>query len=1016
MPPLLKTTCANYCLALLLFAGRALAGTPDSSPLWLDQTWQTDDGLPDNNVTGIAQSPEGYLWVATLGGLMRFNGSRFEDFSKEFSQQRIPNVQNRVVRRMLLDRSARLWLVMERGEIICASQKDIHVFTHFAGLQHQRITVMTEDKDNAIWLAGGRSIYRIKDEQVTDYHAENGLPAGNYSWVATDGQGTLWFTHGTHLGVWQGGEWKTRLTLDNPPIRIVAAKKGGMWVCTATELLFLRTSGELIKCGRLPEKISISALGEDQTGALWIGTETDGLLRWQGAGFDHVPTSHPEISCLTEDHAGNLWVGTGGGGLNLLRSQAMHLLGKKEGLPGESVRSICQETNGELWVVMNNGSLAHGLEDQWHKVTAADGWPGGSASCVTGSRDGGVWVGTRDRGLQHFCAGKWKEWERADGLDSAGVRSLLLSKSGVLWIAAEHPNQLLRFNNGNFTKLAMPGEVRSLRAMAEGTDGSIWVGCSDGRLFRVANQTLTSETTAQADRLLSIRSLHTTADGSLWIGYAGWGLARLWGEKYVRITTKEGLYDDYISQILSDGQGGMWLTSNHGLFQLREAELTAVTEGRSPRVRAMVYGKNEGLPSIQPTWDNSPTVCRSTENQLWFATRNGLLNVHPGQIQVSPTPPPVQLERVSVDDALAALRDAHSPLRGQAFTNDLDLSAAGIVLRVPPKHRKIEFEFTALNFTSPENIHFRYRLSPFDNAWVEAGNQHSAIYPTLPRGNYELQVQACSHSGLWNEAGASLKLVVMPFFWETWPFRLSVLGGFTAGIAALVRLFSFQRLRRELARLEQQAALQRERTRIARDMHDEVGSKLSRLSLLSAMASQQPGLSPAMRGDTAEISETARETIRSFEEIVWAVNPKNDSLPQLINYLCRFAEEFFEGSTTQCGFEVPAEIPCIELPTGARHHLFLAAKEALNNVFKHAHAKNVWVRLTITGEQFDINIEDNGQGFAPTQAAVGAGSGNGLENMRERMRLAGGELFLASHTGSGTLVTLRLCGAGKQAT
>jgi len=257
---------------------------------------------------------------------------------------------------------------------------------------------------------------------------------------------------------------------------------------------------------------------------------------------------------------------------------------------------------------------------------------------------------------------------------------------------------------------------------------------------------------------------------------------------------------------------------------------------------------------------------------------------------------------------------------------------------------------------------------------------------------------------VWNEQGFHLSFVVQPFFWQTWWFRLGVVGAFTAGVIGAVRYFSFRRLRLKLARLEQAEALHRERARIARDMHDEVGTKLSRLSLLSEMVSHQPEMSEPARAEVGEISETARETIRSFEEIVWAVNPKNDSLPHLVNYLCRFAEDFFEGSPTQCVFDLPDQIPDLQLPTDSRHHVFMAAKEAMNNVLKHAAAKLLCVRVGLTGDGFEIELADDGRGFAQGEPQARPGSGNGLVNMRERMNAVGGELVLQSCPGAGTRV------------
>lgn len=303
-------------------------------------------------------------------------------------------------------------------------------------------------------------------------------------------------------------------------------------------------------------------------------------------------------------------------------------------------------------------------------------------------------------------------------------------------------------------------------------------------------------------------------------------------------------------------------------------------------------------------------------------------------------------------------------------------------------------------------MQLRYRLRNFDQGWTEAGTSRTARYPRLPAGEYQFEVEACNEAGIWSETPRRVALRVLPFFWQTWWFQTGMLLLFTGGVVGLVRYFSFRRLRRELARLEQQEMLHRERARIARDMHDEVGAKLSRLSLLSDLAGQQAHLPAPARDEVREISETARETIRSFDEIVWAVNPRNDTLANLANYLCRFAEELFEGSPVQCIFDLPTEIPPVELSTEERHHVFLAAKEALNNIVKHAAAQHVTLRLRMLPTAYEFQFEDDGRGVAADRWRTG--DGNGLRNMRDRMAMVGGEFFLAPGAQGGTLLTLRV--------
>jgi len=973
-----------------------------TSANWLARTWQTDEGLPDNNVTGVAQTPDGFLWVATLGGLLRFDGARFE----EFSTVHLPKVPNRVVRNMYLDRRGWLWLVMDRGPVIRVDDSTARVFDAQEGFPSVRVTAVAEDAEGGVWFVAGNSVLRVKGDKVDRLGEEEGLPAGGNTWLATDGRGQLWLARGLQVGVFRDGRWQTQLTLDASPVRLAAAREGGLWICAGSQVFRFREGSEPLEVARLPERAVVRVLLADRDGALWIGTAADGLLHLGGQRLDPVAVSHPEISALAQDREGNLWVGTAGGGLNLLRPQVMDLIATEAGLPFESVRSVCQDAEGWGWAALQNGALAHGRGAQWRAVTIADGWPGGDAACVAPSREGGVWIGTRDRGLQYLHSGKVREWGRGEGLGSQSVRSMLVASNGDLWIGTDAPNRLRLLRAGKLQSLAVPVAVRSIRALAEGVDGTIWVGTSGGQILRVKNDVVVREVGAQAERPLSVRCLHTTPDGSLWIGYAGWGVGRWLNGRYARIGAAEGLYDDYVSQMLSDGQGGLWLTGNHGLFEVKLDELVAVAEGRSEHVRSIAYGRSAGLPSLQPVCENNPTSWRSAEGQLWFSTRNGLLVVKPEAIRDNPAAPPVLLEEVRVDDKLLALQDSWSPLRSPGESQLPDLGASDVKLQLPPQHDKIEFVFTALSFNSPENVHFRYRLKGFDAEWLEAGAQRSAKYPRLPAGRYEFDVTACNEAGVWNEKGSHLPFKVQPFFWHTWWFRIGVLAVFTVSVAGLVRYFSFRRLRRDLDELERQTELQKERARIARDMHDEVGSKLSRLSLLSEMASHQADLPPAARNEVSEISEAARDTIRSLEEIVWAINPKDDSLANLVHYLCRFAEEFFEGSDVQCGCDLPEEIPAIELPTETRHHVFLAAKEALNNVLKHAHAQQVQVRLKLTANEFALEVEDDGRGFAGSEPAGRAGTGNGLGNMRERMQAVGGRCELQSQPGRGTRVTL----------
>jgi signal transduction histidine kinase/ligand-binding sensor domain-containing protein len=898
---------------------------------------------------------------------------------------------------------------MDRGVVICAGPDRERVFTAADGLPDLRISSLAEDADGAIWIAYvGGGFSRIKDGTITPFGFDSRMSAGASCWVAADHNGQVWFSLGTDVGVFHDGQLKKLLALDEPSTRIAAARGGGIWICNGRRLLKFAPGHPVEERGRLPvnrPNVEPRVLFEDHAGAVWIGTLADGLFRCAGSEIAPVETSHREITALMEDTEGNVWAGTGGGGFDRLRPRELELIGPESG-PFESVRSVCQDAAGIFWVVTQDGMLLRQAGQGWLDISAGTNWPGGHASCVAADGQNAVWIGTRDKGLFRLQAGGFQVWQPPDGLAGWSVHSVLVGSNGGLWIGINSPNVVQELHNGTFHTFPAPPAARALRAMAEDAAGTLWLGSADGQLLRVSGDRLVRESAVQESRPMSIRRLYATPDGSLWIGYAGFGLGRLKAGRYARITTMQGLNDDYISQMVSDNQGWLWFGGNRGIFQVWQPDLDDFFAGRLDAVRSIALGRSQGLPSLQASSEGFPGAIRSRDGRLWIPMRTGLAIAHPENARDTSKPPPVALERVQVDGQTVALYDSPSSLQAQPSASLLNLRNRDATLKLPPTHRTIEFKFAALSFTALENVRCRYRLEGLDDHWVEAGTERRASYPHLPAKTYRFAVSACNNRGDWNENPATLTLVVLPFFWQTWWFRALCLGLFTGSVVAIVRYLSFRRLRAGMRRLEHLAALEKERVRIARDMHDEVGAKLTRLSLLSEMAGGHAAMPPTLRSDVKEISDTARETIRSFEEIVWAVNPRNDTLADLAHYLCRYAEDYFEGSAVLCDFDLPPEIPSVVLPTEVRRQVFLAAKEALNNVLKHARAGRVQVRLSLAPGEFKIIIEDDGCGFDPAVPSKRAGGGNGLENMRERLRSLGGRFECDSQAGRGTRITL----------
>lgn len=982
--------CRSGWLVVLMLAiaglGR-LNGWSGTELAWSLRTWQMDDGLPDNNVTGMAQSSEGYLWIATHGGLARFDGVRFVPRPLPVGV----GISNSLIRALAHGLENRLWaaLEVEGGLLVGFNERSAEVFTAAEGVPSFRPLMVLPMSDGSVWAGYvDGTARRFHAGRVARFAAREGLTGTGACWLASDLDGQLWFAKGGRVGIFKDGRFEVRVTCPERVVRLGRSRAGGMWVLAGNRLLRVMDEGGAQEVAQLPAPrpgIEPSVLIEDRAGGVWLGTRAGGLFYWDGREITAVETAHSDVTALLEDREGNVWVGTEGGGLGRLRQRILRLHGAALGLPFEATRSVCADEAGRLWAAGANGALVRWNGARWQAVTNLAGWPGARATCVTSDRRGGVWVGTYHGGLWHWDGQQFKGYQRQDGLGGDIVRALMMDRTGGLWIGLEATNGLQCLRDGQWQNFAQPPGSRTIRAMAEDAVGRIWLGTTDGYLLRVEQNQLVDETPRTLPSPKPIRALHATADGTLWIGYAGAGVGWLRDGRFHQFGPAHGLPDNSIGGIESDAGGALWFTGGHGVFQVRQREFEQVIAGAVNRVMVVNFGRDEGLANLQGSYGYWPGSTRGADGRLWFAMRSGIVSVRPERVQPNRIPPVVLIEQLLVD--------------GRPFS----LPAGETPVRLPPHHRRVDVEFTALSFAAPESVQLQHQLIGWDDHWSAPGATRAVAFPRLSAGKYELRVIARNATGVWNQEGARLRFVVEPFLWQRWWFRLAVLAGFTGGVIAVVRYVSFRRLRRRLQRLEQEAALQRDRARIAHDLHDDLGANLTQIALLSELAQNDFQNPEQARGHIDQIFRAARAMTRSLDEIVWAVNPKNDSLDRFVAHLCTYAPEFLRSGGVRCRLDVPVEVPAWPLPADVRHHLHLAVKETLHNVIKHAQAREVQLELRLENGELIITIADDGRGDTPLAAGTGR---DGLLNLPARMREIGGRLERETLPGRGTTVRL----------
>ncbi len=977
----------------------AMAGTADQSDVpFIVDVWGTKEGLPQNSVISVIQTGDGYLWLGTLNGLVRFDGNHFT----VFDENNTPGLNSGRIVYLFEDSHTNLWVGTDTAEVALMQDGKIKGFDLGRAGHEGRLLSACEDATGAVWLyTADAHLGRYQNGKLEILNLNpNPNPLAICRMLIAEKSGPLW------IGEYAVGElWGQMLSFRpsnfHPPTLVIdqslqahrldfilAGQRGGTWRLMDGRVQ--KWNATQLEKDLGPYRwgnATVTSACEDKAGNLIVGTLSAGIF-WYGADGSCQQVSKAQglssdfVVSLCMDHDGNLWVGTDGEGLNGIRRK---IFATPAGLHPWAAQSLSGDGAGGLWAAFNFHGLSYFITN-----SALDFGAGrnSNAWAVLVDRKQRVWAGTRDEGLFQF---RTDHFQPVPGAEILGSQIFALFEDHQGWLWAGTRNGLARWNGEDWKIYTTPDGL-VVRAIAEDAEGNLWIGTeSRGLDFFKAGKFISYQKAEGGLPGNDISCLCLDRDGVLWVGTSGHGLARFYKGKWTRYSTDNGLASNSIDYIIEDGAGYLWIGSNAGLMRIQKKLLNDFTPGLANLISCRTYVETDGLLTRECSAGSQPAACRTLDGRLWFPTTKGLVSVTPANLRPNRQPPLVMIESVLVEGR-------------EQKTNRFNPAWQPSVT-IPPGHEQLEIHYTALNFPAPREVQFKYRLEGHETAWTEAGDTRVAYYNKVPPGNYRFHVIACNEDRVWNETGDALEVTVQPQFWQTWWFRAAVILCLIGTVVGVVRYLSTQKLRRRLQLLEQQEALEKERSRIARDLHDQLGANLTQVALLSEMAEADKHSPAEIESHAQQISQTARETTRSLDEIVWAVNPSNDTVEGLVNYACKYAQEYLALAGLRYRAEVPAQLPAIPIPPEVRHNVFLAFKEAVNNVVKHAQASEVWIRLRLQSDYFALSIEDNGRGLG-TLDSQAAQTRNGLRNMRKRMEDIGGQFEAGTASGRGTLVRL----------
>jgi ligand-binding sensor domain-containing protein len=944
---------------------------------YLHTSWTQEEGGALPAIQTMAQTADGYLWLGTSSGLIRFDGMRFVRWAAGTGEE----LPSRNIRYLLSSARGGLWIGTASG----IARFDRGHLIRFPAADRALDAVISpvEDPSGSLWLLDLRDTHTSlavlrQDGEVRTYGPADGLPDQTLATLFQDSAANLWI--GTFGGLcrWSPG---TRAACWNGPSRQILSVIGGssgelLAIDVATSVVRFRDGKfEAVAMGLENASLSPRVMIRDRDGNLWIGTAGQGLLRLRDGRVERLTRkdglSSDYVSALLEDREGNLWAGTERGIDQFSVPKSLHF-STLDGLSSDAAMSVCTTRQGATWVGTAGGGLNRIEGDRITQYQINSGLPSTTVASLYADAGGRLWAGTTG-GLAYLSGDRFVEMRAPSGAPLDHVFAITGDPSGTLWLA-DSRNRLLAIRNGVVRALSIPGaENKRIYQLQVDRYGRLWVGFYQGGVASLNEGSAKFYGTQHGLTGGPVQAIYEDRTGAIWVG-TGAGLSRFRNGSWTAWTAQHGLPEGGVQAVIEDNRDGLWLATGNGLLRLGSAELNQTPDGSPRHLTFAQYGRSDGLRLASNVSVMGPRLARSEDGRLWICTEDGIAVIDPARIRSNPLPPPVVVEQILVDG------------------RPVDINSAS---EVAFRGRELQIEYTGLSLTVPERVRFRYKLDGFDPTWTDAGTRRNVVYVNLPPGRYRFHVIACNNDGVWNTSGAGLAFRLAPYFYQTTWFAVSCAGA----LALLIWGFYRFRVRRLVSRFQLVA---QERARVTRELHDSLLQGFSgvvyQLEAAARLFDSNPELSKErLERAISQADQSLGETRRTIMSMRLPAL-ENHTLPEALSAI---GAQLTKGKPITFHLTVKGLVR--QLRYDVQANIYVIGREAITNAVNHAEARRILAQLMYSEREVRLTVEDDGSGFDP-ESAKEKKDHWGMAGMRERAKQIDASFTLESARGRGTKI------------